>query len=86
MLDKPDLEQNPRHRQPPDDREQGPTPASSQVDEQEWGVSPGDEQIDGGVVADLENPLQLPGANAVIERRGRITLRSVHGWNSRPSS
>ncbi len=72
MFHKPDFEQNPRHRQSPDDREQRPTPASTQIDEQEWGVSPGDEQIYGGVIADLENSLQPPGANAVIERRGRI--------------
>src|SRR5712691_12472881 len=52
MLYKPHLEENPRHRQPPDYREQRPTPASTQIDEQEWGVRPGDEQIDGGMVAD----------------------------------
>ncbi len=72
MLHKPDLEQNSRHRQSPDDREQRPTPASSKVDEQEWRISPGDEQIDGGMVADSEDSLQPPGANAVIERGGRI--------------
>jgi len=72
MLHKPNLEENPRDCESPNYPKERPAPASAQIDEQEGRVSPGDQQIDSGVVADLENSLEPPGASAVVERRGRI--------------
>ncbi len=53
VINEPELEDDSRHGERPNNREERPAPAASQSDEREWSVGAGDEQIDRAVVEDF---------------------------------
>lgn len=58
MVNEPDFEDDPGHGASPHDTEQRPSPPAPQIDEQEWRVRSGNQQIDRRVVEDFQDALE----------------------------
>ena len=75
---KKDLEENTEYRTPPDHAENGPAQCTAQRNEGIRGIGSCNEQVDGGMIDDLENS---PGARAsrrVVERRPKVEKDERH--------